>query len=557
MEPLSSRPGGSNRTCLDQDSRLISGEPCLAYLDRGKRSKTSIPKETAASPSNTSGGSQSSSQESTKPIEKASTGWPEELPSRNIYDYPDNDFDPQICPRHLQALNLYWCPLHIVKDHLPCRRFFMAKVHELYGKKTSAPPSDPAVHVAIASVAEPGDVERSEAETGGADRSARRTVSLPSIDVADVGRSPAEASASVRTPCPLLLVGDSRPSPARKPKAKLKFAPSQSIGAIVSPGLERTCPPDVRSACERICPDDGGPGCAWFNKVLTELPPTEGSFAAFGRRLRRLLPGERRFPIVLTKTPQGVGKQNHEQGLKLARFTIDESVPVPPSRYVPGIPFTIDEGAKKERLTWDQVKHWTTEYCYRAETEKGYQPNHRRKSFEVSSILLIVVLHLRPGELRNIRWRDLKARYVTFPDSPRKAGQRVDYGSFTEVVVELLKSWRMDAELDTDFVFDFTERTLERIAHRILGADVMPANLRRLKEFHVNDESVEQYSLVKALRTLKAGTGLRTAELFQLKEETHRYNTGLEHGFTHPDPQVTRHIKHQRLSGWKGKGVDH
>lgn len=492
MDLLFSRLGGLSRTCLDQNFRITSGEPCLAYLGHGKVSKKSIPRETAALPSNTSGDSRSSSQESTNPIGKDSTGWPVELPSRNIYDYPDRDYDPQICVKHLQALDLYWCPLDIVRDHLPCRRFFMAKVHQLYGKKTSAPPSDPAVHIATANVAE------------------RPVIDVSFVETADVGRSPAEA---------------------RKPRsggAKLKFAPSRSIGAIVSPG----------------------PECAWFK-------PKDQCHSIAPKPLDRFLPGEKRFPVILTKTPPGVGKQNHEQGLKLAHFTIDESVDVPPSRYDPGLPFTIDERAKKERLTFDQIKCVVTSYCYRAETKRGYQPDHRRKSFEVSAVLLTIVLHLRPGELRNIRWRDLKTSYIAFPGSPHKARQKVSYGTFTEVVVDLLKSWRTDAELGPDVIFDFTERTLERIVHRVLGENISPKDLRYLKEFHIIDESPEHYSLAKALRTLKAGVGLRSGELWKTPEEIHRYDTGLEHGFAHPDPQVTRHVKKRKVSGWTGKGVDH
>jgi hypothetical protein len=131
----------------------------------------------------------------------------------------------------------------------------------------------------------------------------------------------------------------------------------------------------------------------------------------------------------------------------------------------------------------------------------------------------------------------------------------MSYGTFTQRVIELLKSWRTSAELDSDFIFDFTERTFERIAHRVVGSDTSPKDLRKLAEFHIKDDAVEQWALVKAFLTLMPSE-LRSGELFHFKEETHRYNTGLEHGFAHPDLKVTRHVKHQRLSGFGGKGVD-
>lgn len=464
MGPYSLNPDGLSRADLVKKFRSISDKPCLAYLDRSNISVISIPKEEKeSSQSSICTSSQKSSQRSMKPTEKDFTGWPEELPSRNIYDYPEREFKDPACRLHLkkECLNLYWCPRCIDKDPLPCRRFFMAKVHELYGEKASAPPSDPAVHVPV----------------GCAD--------------GRFGRG--------SPPVPL---------PVRKKPA------------------ERSAVPDVeRSEAE------GTSGA----KPPCQNPPEESPIEAKH--------GEAEF----TDVERSEAEVCKPQAKPI--FTFDESIPVPPPRTGAEPRFLYDEGADEDApvvklLDWDRLKHVVTDYCYRIR-------NRRQQAFEVSAILLCVLHHLKPGELRGIRWRDVKTQFIFFPDSRL---QRLPYGSLTRVIFEVLGSWRTDAELNSDFIFRISERTFERITQKILG-ECKPSDLRKIKGGV--DHSVEEFPLVKALRMCgPIGKVLRSGELFRPKEETHRYNTALEHGFAHPDKDKTRHVKHQRLSGWTGKGVD-
>ena len=197
------------------------------------------------------------------------------------------------------------------------------------------------------------------------------------------------------------------------------------------------------------------------------------------------------------------GLESVESYLERDKIITEIKNPIP-SQETERMTFHLDESRKTRRqsgdiepLDWDFVRTSICKYIY----ERG---DMCRIAFEISAILLLCCGGLRPRQIFSLLWRNIKGDLTGQTQGFIQVGattRHIQVSRYVDYARQLLIIYKQEGVQDSDPIFSFTPRTLERIVQRILGKEYSPMDASYLKK-KIPEWTMDEFPLARSLQFL-------------------------------------------------------